>query len=276
MDQEAISKDNATNEMTFLDHLEELRWHLLRSIVVIIIFTIIAFLNKSFVFDGIILAPTELDFWTYVQLCSISNKLLLGDAFCIKSIGFELINIHMAGQFVQHIIVSLAAGIVISFPYVFWEIWRFIKPALTRTEKTYARGMVFYCSFLFLAGVLFGYYFLTPMAVQFLGNYRISELIANQITLSSYISVVTMVTFAAALIFELPVVVYFLSKIGLVTPVLMRSYRKHAFLIFLILAAIITPPDVTSQILLMVPFLGLYEISIWISAYVSKKQKINT
>lgn len=265
--------DSGNKEMSFLEHLEVLRWHLFRSLAALLLFSIIAFLNRSILFDRIILAPSTVDFWTYKQLCMLSDKLYLGSALCIDSIGFELLNIHMAGQFIQHIIISVAAGAILAAPYFFWEIWRFIRPALTKRERRYARGMTFFTSLLFFAGILFGYYILTPMAVQFLGNYRISELIANQITLSSYVSTVTMVTFAAAIVFELPVAVYFLSKIGLVTPENMRYYRKHAFVVFLILAAIITPPDLTSQVMLMFPFMLLYEIGIYISAYVLKQQR---
>ncbi len=270
---ETSTANHDTREMTFLEHLEVLRWHIFRSLVALVAFSILAFLNRNILFDQIILAPSTVEFWTYQQLCMLSDRLYLGDALCIDTIGFELLNIHMAGQFIQHVVISVMAGIIMAAPYFFWEIWRFIKPALTKRERRYARGMTFFSSLLFFAGILFGYFILTPMAVQFLGNYRISELIANQITLSSYVSTVTMVTFAAAIIFELPVAVYFLSKIGLVTPQSMRYYRKHAFVVFLIVAAIITPPDLTSQVLLMFPFMLLYEVGIYISGYVLKQRK---
>ena len=263
---------NDKKEMTFIDHLEELRWHLIRSLIVLIVVTVIAFLNRYFLFDIVVLGPSSLEFWTYQQLCRLSEFLLMGDTLCIDSMGFELINIHMAGQFVQHIFISVAAGVIIAMPYFFWEGWRFLKPALTKTEKRHARGIVFFSSLLFFLGIMFGYFLLAPMAIQFLGNYQISEMISNQITLSSYVSTVAMVTFAAAIIFELPVAVYFLSKAGLVTPDIMKQYRKHGFVIFLVIAAIITPPDLASQVMLMVPFLLLYELSIYISAYVVKRQ----
>ncbi len=258
-------------EMSFLDHLETLRWHLVRSIGVILGLTILAFINKSLVFDLIVLGPSRLDFWTYEQLCNLSHFLFLGNNLCFEEMGFKLSNIHMAGQFTQHIFVSVAFGIILGFPYLVYELWRFLKPALDRSERKYARGMIFFTSLLFFLGVLFGYYLLTPMSVQFLGSYRVSDTVQNAITLRSYVSTVASVTFAAAIIFEMPVVVYFLSKMGLITPQDMRYYRKHALIVVLLIAAVLTPPDVTSQILLCLPFLILYEISISISAIVSKK-----
>jgi len=258
-------------EMSFLDHLETLRWHLVRSIGVILGFTILAFINKTVVFDLIVLGPSRLDFWTYEQLCNLSHFLVLGNNLCFEEMGFKLSNIHMAGQFTQHIFVSVAFGIILGFPYLVYELWRFLKPALDRSERKYARGMIFFSSLLFFLGVLFGYYLLTPMSVQFLGSYRVSDTVQNAITLRSYVSTVASVTFAAAIIFEMPVVVYFLSKMGLITPRDMRYYRKHALIVVLLIAAVLTPPDVTSQLLLCLPFLILYEISISLSAIVSKK-----
>ena len=182
----------------------------------------------------------------------------------------------MSGQFSTHVTTSIFAGFVVAFPYVFWEFWRFIRPALHVNESTMARGIVFFSSLLFLLGVLFGYYVIAPLSVNFLGSYQVSSTVANQITLSSFISTVTTVSFANGIIFELPILVYFLTKIGLLTPEFMRVYRKHAIVVILILAAVITPPDVTSQILVSLPLIVLYEISIKISARVIKNQKKNT
>ena len=180
-------------------------------------------------------------------------------------------NISMSGQFAAHITTSFFAGFIIAFPYVFWEFWCFVRPALHSNEITMARGIVFYSSALFLLGVLFGYYIIAPLSVNFLGSYQVSNTVANQISLNSFISTVTTVSFATGIIFELPILVYFLSKIGLLTPSFMRTYRKHAIVLILILAAIITPPDVTSQILVLLPLIVLYEISISISARVVRK-----
>jgi sec-independent protein translocase protein TatC len=260
-------------EMSFLQHLEELRWHLVRSSAAIFIFALIAFINKEFLFDKLILAPKNADFPTYRFLCMLGQKLNLDESICIKELSFTLINIDMSGQFSTHMSVSLYAGIVLAFPYVIWELWRFIKPGLHNHERKYANGIVFFTSLLFFLGVLFGYYVVTPMSVNFLGTYQVSSLVANQISLGSFISTVTTLTLMTGVVFELPILVYFLTKIGILTPEFMRNYRRHAIVVLLIISAIITPPDVTSQILVCIPLLALYEISIFVSAYVLKKQE---
>ncbi|MGC6428980.1 MAG: twin-arginine translocase subunit TatC [Flavobacteriales bacterium] len=258
--------DKIGEEQSFLDHLEVLRWHLIRSAIAIVLGAIIAFVNPHILFDQIIFASKDPSFATYQWLCWISRSLSLGDTFCILEMPFTLMNINMSGQFSTHIISSLVAGLIISFPYVFWELWRFIKPALHQGEQKFSRGIVFYTSFLFILGVLFGYYFVAPLSVQFLGNYQISAQVANQINLNSFISTVTTVCLANGLIFQLPVLVYFLSKLGLITPDFLRKYRRHALVCLLLLAAIITPPDIMSQIMVTFPLMILYEISIKISS----------
>ena len=267
---------NQDKEMSFLDHLEIFRWHLIRSVIAVLFFAIIAFIFKDIVFDVILLGPKDPNFPTYKALCAISQYLGLEDALCLKESPFTLMNITMSWQFSTHVTTSIFAGFIVAFPYVFWEFWRFIRPALHVNESTMARGIVFFSSVLFLLGVLFGYYVIAPLSVNFLGSYQVSSTVANQITLSSFISTVTTVSFANGIIFELPILVYFLTKIGLLTPEFMRVYRKHAIVVILILAAIITPPDVTSQILVSLPLIVLYEISIKISARVIKNQKKNT
>jgi len=257
--------------MHFLDHLEALRWHLVRSAAAIVIFSLAAFLNPDILFDKVILAAKNPDFLTYRLLCKISN--LLSIDLCIKDIPFTLINIDMSGQFTTHLYSSFIAGFILSFPYFIWEMWRFIKPALSSKEKKYSRGVVFFSSLLFLMGVLFGYYIISPLSINFLGSYQISTQVANQISLNSFISTVTMLTISSGVVFELPVVIYFLSKIGIVTPKFLRNYRKHSMVIILIIAAIITPsPDITSQILVAVPLFLLYEIGIWVSGIVLKNK----
>ena len=261
-------------EMSFLDHVEALRWHLVRAISVVFIFTIVAFLNKSFVFDTIILAPKNLDFFTYRALCKLSQLINIGDALCMIELPFQVINMSMSGQFTTHIIVSLIAGIIISSPYVIWEIWRFIKPGLYDSEKKYTSGVVFFSSLLFICGVLFGYFLIAPLSVNFLGSYSISAEVKNMIALTSYITTVSTITLGTGVIFELPIVVYFLSKLGILTPEIMKAYRKHALVVILIVAAIITPPDVSSQVLVAIPILFLYQISIYISKMVVKKANL--
>lgn len=260
-------------EMTFLDHLEALRWHIVRSVASIVVFSIAAFIFKDFIFDEVFMGPKKISFWTYRQLCYLSGKFNLGDSMCVKDIGFSLINTEMAGQFTQHIMVSLAVGVALAFPYAAWEVWRFFKPALLPRERMYARLIVFFSSLLFMIGILFGYYIITPISIQFLGSYSVSKEVVNNITLESYISTITMMTFSAALVFELPMVVYFLSVAGFLTPKIMRTYRKHAVVVILILTAVITPStDMTSQLVLAIPFVVLYELSILVSQVVLRKR----
>lgn len=258
--------------MSFLEHLEDLRWHLVRSALAILVFAIVAFLFRKIIFDTIILAPKTPEFFTNRMLCSLGD--LVGvKSLCINSKPFQVININMAGQFTTHIMVSIVAGIILAFPYVFWEFWRFLQPALYSKEKKYARGAVSASSLLFLTGVLFGYFLIVPLSVHFLGSYTVSEQVLNQINLKSYISTVTTVSLAGGIVFELPVVVYFLTKIGLVTPEFLKKYRRHSLVVILIISAIITPPDVFSQILVCVPLILLYELSIVISKRIVTRQE---
>ncbi|MFH0757118.1 MAG: twin-arginine translocase subunit TatC [Bacteroidota bacterium] len=258
-------------EMSFLEHLEVMRWHLLRSIVAIVILALVAFVFKEIVFDKIILAPKEPGFPTNRWLCHLGEILGL-KRICINQDPFTLQTVKMAEQFSMHIMVSLIAGVVIAFPYVFWEFWRFIVPALYEKEKKTATGAVFYTSFLFILGVLFGYYIITPLSVNFLGNYKVSESVISAPTLRSYVQTVTSVVLAAGLVFQLPILVYFLSKVGLVTPGFLKKYRRHSIIVIVTISAIITPPDVFSQILVALPLMVLYEIGIVISRRIMKQQ----
>jgi len=257
-------------EMPFLEHLEVLRWHLIRSLAAVLLLTILAFLAKDFIFDTLIFGPTKNDFPTYRVLCWISEKLALGGLLCIEDFKFNFINIELAGQFLVHLKTSVILGTVVVFPYLFWEIWSFIKPGLYEKEIAYAHGIVFFSSFLFLTGVCFGYYILTPFALNFFGNYQVTSLVDNNFTLTNYIGFLTMFVLSSGIIFELPMVVYFLSKIGLVTPELMREHRRHAIVAILFVSAMITPADVGTQILVFIPVYILYEISIFISSRVVK------
>lgn len=259
-------------EMSFLEHLEELRWHLVRSILAVFIGAIVAFIFKNVIFDTVILGPKSPDFVTNKFLCDIGQKYNLKN-LCINSVPLDIISVKMAGQFMMHILVSLIAGLVIAFPYVFYEFWSFVAPALHGNERRHAKGAVFYSSLLFLLGVVFGYFLISPLTVHFLGSYRVSPEVENKINLISYVSTMTSVVLASGIIFELPVVVFFLTKIGLVTPEFMRKYRRHSLVGILIVAAIITPPDVFSQILVAIPLIFLYEISIFISRSTIRKQE---
>ncbi len=275
-------KEKNNQEMTFLEHLEELRWHLVRSAVVIVIFTGVAFVYKRVVFDIILLGPSKPDFFTNDVLCHFGQWLHnifleMGrnpknpNALCINSDPIVLQNIYMAGQFLAHIKISLIAGLIVGFPYLIHEFWRFIRPALYDKEKKYARGSVLAISLLFMLGVLFGYFIISPLSVNFLINYKTSEVIINQPHLMSYISLVASISLAAGILFELPAIILFLSKIGIVTPEFLRKYRRHSLVIMLIISAIITPPDIFSQILVCLPLIVLYEISIKISKRYTKK-----
>jgi sec-independent protein translocase protein TatC len=259
------------NEMSFLEHLEELRWHIIRAVLSIIILTVVAFLFKNVIFDKIILAPKNPGFFTNRILCQI-GEYLNTRALCINTKPFNLINIQMSGQLTTHIAVSMVSGVILAFPYVLWEFWRFFKPALHNNEKQHARGAVLVASLLFFTGVLFGYYMIVPLSIHFLGSYVISNDVTNQINIRSYIGTMTSIALASGLIFELPIIAFFLTKIGLITPSFLKQYRRYAIVVIFIVAAIITPPDVFSQTLVAIPLLGLYEISIVVSKNVMRQK----
>lgn len=259
--------------MSFWSHLEELRGHLIRSAIAIFLLAIAAFISKDFIFDYIILAPKEPYFLTNRVFCYFADYFAAPN-LCINKNPVQIINIDLAGQFKTHILISLITGIIAAFPYILWEFWRFLQPALNAKEKANSQGAVWVTSFLFFAGVSFSYFIIVPLAINFLGSYQVSTMVVNQIALRSYISTVTMVTFATGIVFELPIIVYFLSRIGLVTPEFMKRNRKVALVLIIVLAAIITPPDVFSQVLVGIPLYVLYEISIGISKRVNKQMEI--
>ncbi|WP_223033980.1 twin-arginine translocase subunit TatC [Hanstruepera marina] len=264
------------NEMSFLDHLEDLRWHLIRATLAILVGGIVAFLMSDFLFDTIIFGPKKMTFPTYQWLCKVSQFVGVDTTFCLDEFPFRIQNRTMAGQFSAHIWTAITAGFVIAFPYVIYQLWRFISPGLHPNERKHSRGFIIISSFLFFIGVLFGYYIVTPLSINFLGTYVVSSEISNEIDLSSYISLVRSSALASGLIFELPILVYFLTKIGLVTPEILKKYRKFALVLVLILSAIITPPDIASQIIVAIPILVLYQVSIYISKMVVKKEKRKT
>ncbi len=259
--------------MSFLGHLEALRWHLVRASAVIVVLAGVAFCYPEILFGKIILGPSKSDFFTYVFLCDFSNNNGMGDALCFKDFDFKLINIDMMGQFTLAMWGSIVAGLIAGFPYVLWELWRFIKPALKSSEASGARGFILYATGLFLAGVLFGYYVVTPMAVYFLGNYKVDAAIMNTPSLDSYISLVTTLVLLMGLVFELPIVVYFLARFGIITGSFMGKYRKHAVIAILIISAVITPTtDIFTQMLVALPLYILYEASIVVAKRVEKRR----
>lgn len=260
------------NEMSFLDHLEELRWHLIRSTVAIMIAATAAFIMKDFIFGTLIFGPKSMDFPTYQFLCKAAQFVGVNTNFCGDELPFIIQNRTMAGQFSAHIWTSIFAGFIISFPYIIYQFWKFISPGLHENERKNARGFITISSFLFFMGVLFGYYIVTPLSINFLGTYQVADIVDNQIDIGSYIGLLRASVLASGLIFELPIIIYFLTKVGLVTPAFLKKYRKYALIIVLVLSAVITPPDIASQIIVAIPILILYQVSIYISKVVIKRQ----
>ncbi|SDW95539.1 Sec-independent protein translocase TatC [Lutibacter oricola] len=261
-------------EMSFLDHVEELRWHLIRSTLAVFAFGIIAFIMKGFIFNTILFAPKNANFITYRVFCKVS-QFFGTDGLCIDDMPFTFQSLAMAEQFSVHIWTSITVGFVLAFPFIIWEVWKFISPGLYEKEKKGARSFIIISSFLFFIGVLFGYYIVTPLSVNFLGNYSISDMVERNIKIGSYIALVRSSILASGLIFELPIIIYFLTKMGLITPNFLKIYRKHALVLVLVLSAIITPPDIISQVIVAIPILILYEVSIYISKAVLKKEHKN-
>ena len=257
-------------EMGFLDHLEELRKRLFWSAVFILSAGIILFICKSWLFETVLFGPRRIDFASFRAWCWLSETIGAGQTLCVQEIRYELINTTMLGNFTTHILVSAIGGFIIAFPLVFWQGWLFIRPALKMAEVKAANGIGLSSSALFFTGVAFGYWVIAPLSLQFLGNYELGDVEAR-ISVMSYMKTIASITLAAGLIFQLPVVVYFLSRAGLVTPEILKSYRRHALVAILVIAAVITPPDLTSQVLVALPVLVLYEVSIVISRRVVKR-----
>ena len=264
--------NNDPNEMSFLDHLEELRWHLIRSTLAIVLIGCLAFIMKDFIFDTVIFGPKKMDFPTYRFFCRIATSIGLESAFCADELPFTIQSRTMAGQFSAHIWTSIWAGFIIGFPYVLYEMWKFVSPGLKENERNNSRGFILIASLLFFMGVLFGYYVVAPLSINFLGTYQVSEEVLNEFDIGSYISTVRASVIACGILFELPIIIFFLTKVGLVTPEILKKYRKIALVIVLILSAVITPPDVASQIIVAVPVLILYQVSIYISKLVLRRE----
>ncbi|MDY0102426.1 MAG: twin-arginine translocase subunit TatC [Lentimicrobium sp.] len=257
----SLKQESATEEMSFWGHLDALRGSLFRSAIAIVVLAIVAFVNREFIFDSIILAPKEPGFFTNRMLCRLSELVNI-PALCLGNMKLDIININLSGQFTTHMYISMFAGLIVAAPYVIWEIWRFIRPALYENERKHSRGAVIIMSILFILGVLFSYYLIVPLTLNFFGTYQVSSSVNNQIALTSYISTVVSVTFSLGVVFELPVFIYFLAKVGIITDAFLRKNRKYMVVILLTISAIITPPDIVSQILVCIPLYGLYELSI--------------
>ncbi len=260
------------NEMSFLDHLEELRWHLIRSTLAVVIIGVVAFVMSRFIFEVIIFGPSQMDFPTYKFFCRAATSLGLDSDFCKDKLPFTIQSRTMSGQFSADIWTAIWVGFIVGFPYVLYELWKFISPGLYEKERKNSRGFIFIASFLFFLGVLFGYYVVAPLSINFLGTYQVSELVLNEFDLDSYIGTVRSAVIACGVIFELPIIIYFLTKVGLVTPEILKKYRKIALVVVLIVSAVITPPDVASQIIVAIPIIILYQVSIYISGFVLKRE----
>jgi sec-independent protein translocase protein TatC len=260
-------------EMSFLAHLEELRWHLVRSFIAILIVAVAVFIFQKEVYENFLLAHRDPNFLTYRAFCNFFSIFGAESGFCNVNFSGDLQSLKVTQQFMNSIWTSLILGLIVAFPYVLWEIWRFIAPGLHQNEIKKSRGFIFIASLLFFVGVLFSFFVILPMSVYFFYNYQITDMIVNEFTMDSHIGLVTNTLLGVAIMFELPVIIYFLSKIGLITPAFLRKYRKHALVLVLVLAAIITPPDVASQVIVSIPILILYEISIKVSKRVLKRQE---
>ncbi len=271
-----LKKRSAKEEMTFIDHLEELRWHIVRSLIAVIIVAILIFMNMDWFFDTIILGPIRPDFISYTKFCEFSHWAGLGDSLCMPPVQSKLQATTFGSQFISSITIAFFGGFICAFPYIFWEVWKFIRPALTEKELSSTRGAIIFVSFFFFLGAAFGYFLLAPFTFSFLSNYNLGDsgILETRPMLSDYIENLTNITLGAALSFQLPVVSYVLTKIGLITPGFLRTYRKYAFVAILVVAAIITPsPDWMSQMLVCVPLILLYELSIVISARVAANEE---
>lgn len=259
--------------MSFLGHLEELRWLLVRSCIAILITSIVAVIFNEFIFDVIIFGPKNGDFATYQFFCDIARRFDLDQSFCDNELPFEIQNRTMDGQLSVMIWTCITAGFILGFPYILWETWKFISPALYEKERKYAKLFIGVSSILFFLGVLFGYFVLVPLSINFLTNFTISNIVENQIDINSYINLVKSTSLATGLIFELPIVIFFLAYLGLVTDSFLKEYRRYAYVLILIVAAVVTPPDIISQLIVSFPLVILYEFSIFIAKILTKRNQ---
>jgi sec-independent protein translocase protein TatC len=259
-------------EMSFLDHLEELRWLLVRSTVAVLIFATAAFFVSDYIFDVIIFGPKSPDFITYRFFCDLSHLLGFADTICVTEMPFIIQNTNVEGQVNILIWTCITAGFILAFPYILLQLWNFISPALYENERKHAKLFITVASFLFFLGILFGYFVIVPMSINFFATFTVSAVVENQFNVDSYIGMIKTSVIACGLFFELPIIIYFLTKLGLVTPKFLRESWRYAVVIILIVAAIVTPPDVISQTVVAIPMLLIYEVSIFISSIVYKKQ----
>jgi sec-independent protein translocase protein TatC len=261
-------------EMSFIEHLEVLRGHLFRSVLAIAAGAIVFIVYNKFFVREVLMGPTHADFPTYKWLCKAGHAIGLDDAMCMKDIGLKMQSTSVSGQFSMYFTLIFVGGIIVAFPYIFWEFWRFVKPALTNKELSKTRGVIFWVSLLFFLGILFGYFIIAPYTVNFFANFQLDDNIENRWTITSYIDTLVPLILGTGLAFQLPLVMFFLAKVGLMSPSFLRRNRKYAIVVILILAGIITPPDVISQVICTIPLMLLYEISIWLTVKVEKQKAL--
>jgi len=266
-------KKDPNVEMSFIDHLEELRWHIIRAVIAILVGAIVVFIYSNSVVDKILMAPTRPDFISSKWLCQLGRSVFMGDALCFQKVNVRLIETSMTGQFISSFTLAFIGGFIVAFPYVFWEFWRFVRPALSAKELKKTRGVIFWVSFLFFLGVAFGYFILTPFMVNFYFNYKLSPQIEIMPTFSDYLENLVYTTVGIGVLFQMPLLVSVLARIGIVTAKFLRKYRRHAFVIILIAAAIITPStDPFSLTIVTIPLYLLFEASIIIASRINKRQ----
>lgn len=261
-------------EMSFIEHLEVLRGHLFRSALAIAAGAIVFIVYNKFFVREVLMGPTHADFPTYKWLCKAGHAIGLGDAMCMQDIGLKMQSTSVSGQFSMYFTLIFVGGIIVAFPYIFWEFWRFVKPALTKKELSKTRGVIFWVSLLFFLGILFGYFVIAPYTVNFFANFQLDDNIENRWTITSYIDTLVPLILGSGLAFQLPLVMFFLAKVGLMSPSFLRRNRKYAIVVILILAGVITPPDVISQVICTIPLMLLYEISIWLTVKVEKEKAL--
>lgn len=262
-------------EMSFIDHLEALRWHIVRSVLAVLIFAITVFIYIDWIYDNIIIGPTQPDFISYRMFCALSHKLGMGDSLCMPPINMKLQVTQVSGTFMSSISIAVVGGLIAAFPYLCWEVWRFVKPALKPGELKHTRGVIFWVSLFFFLGAAFGYFMLAPFTFNFLYNYQLGtrQMLEYKPMLNDYLDSLIDITLGSGIAFELPMASWLLARIGLLTAGFLRTYRKYAYVALLVIAAVITPsPDWGSQLIVCVPLVLLYEISVIIAARVNKKQ----
>jgi len=273
LDQDYIEPEE-DKEMSFFDHIDVLRKYLIRSAYALVIMSIVAFIYMDFIFHEVITGPIKNDFLSYQLVCKLSHYLYNSDQYCFQELKFDLLNTEMAGQFMMSFKLAFIVGIVLAMPFILYQIWLFIKPALTVKERKNTRGFVFYTTALFAMGISFGYFVLCPISVNFFFNYSLSPTIKNFISIQNIVAFISLLVLGTGLIFELPILMYFLARIGLISSSFLKKYRKYAFVIILIVSAIVTPPDVVSQIILTIPLYSLFELGVLIAARVERQQKL--